>query len=106
VSFLEPFRGHLSPKIDKVPEELTLRYPHEGPCVGRFVEDLGATGEAVPRYARFYFTEMCSASEEGSYLRLIDSCITPLKVQGPSRICNESKEEEEITCVSGEGYGV
>ena len=29
------------------------------------------------------------------YLRLIDSCITPLKAQGPSRTCNESKEEEE-----------
>ena len=33
-SFLEPFRGYLSPKIDKVSEELTLRYPHEGPWVG------------------------------------------------------------------------
>ena len=32
-SFLEPFRGHLSPKIDKVPEELTLRYHHEEPWV-------------------------------------------------------------------------
>ena len=27
------------------------------------------------------------------YLRLIDSCITQLKAQGPSRTCNESKEE-------------
>ena len=27
--------------------------------------------------------------------RLIDSCITQLKAQGPSRTCNESKEEEE-----------
>jgi len=34
-------------------------------------------------------------SEAGSYLRFIDSCITQLKVQGPSRTCNESKEEEE-----------
>ena len=25
-----------------------------------------------------YFTEMCSGSEEGSYLRLIDVCITQL----------------------------
>ena len=33
-SFLEPFCGHLSPNVDKVSEELTLRYPHEGPCVG------------------------------------------------------------------------
>ena len=30
-----------------------------------------------------------------SGLRLIDSCITQLKAQGPSRTCNESKEEEE-----------
>ena len=28
-------------------------------------------------------------------LRLNDSCITQLKAQGPSRTCNESKEEEE-----------
>ena len=28
-------------------------------------------------------------------LRLIDSCITQLEAQGPSRNCNESKEEEE-----------
>ena len=38
---------------------------------------------------------MCSGSEAGSYLRLIDSCITQLKAQGPSRTSNESKEEEE-----------
>ena len=34
-------------------------------------------------------------TEPGSYLRLIDCCITPLKAQGPSRTCNERKEEEE-----------
>jgi len=34
------------------------------------------------------FTEMCSGSEAGSYWRLIDSCITQLKAQGPSRTCN------------------
>jgi len=33
-------------------------------------------------------------TEAGSYLRLIDSCITQLKAQGPFRTCNESKEEE------------
>ena len=38
---------------------------------------------------------MCSGTEAGSYLRLIDSCITQLKAQGPSRTCNECKEEEE-----------
>jgi len=41
------------------------------------------------------FTEMCSGSEAGSYLRRIHSCITQLKAEGPSRTCNESKEEEE-----------
>ena len=34
-------------------------------------------------------------NEAGSYVRLIDSCITQLKAQGNSRTCNESKEEEE-----------
>ena len=33
--------------------------------------------------------------EAGSYLRLIDAGITQLKAQGPSRTCNEGKEEEE-----------
>ena len=36
----------------------------------------------------------CCGSEAGSYLRLIDSCITQLKAQGPSGNCNESKEED------------
>ena len=34
-------------------------------------------------------------TEAGSYSRLIYSCITQLKAQGPSRTCNESKEEGE-----------
>jgi len=38
---------------------------------------------------------MCSGSEAGSYLRLIDSCITQFKAQGPSWTCNESREDEE-----------
>ena len=37
----------------------------------------------------------CCGTESGSYLRLIDSCITQRKAHGPSRTCNESKEEEE-----------
>ena len=37
---------------------------------------------------------MCSGSKPGSYLRLIDSCITQLKAQGPYTTCNESKEED------------
>ena len=38
------------------------------------------------------------ACPTGSYLRLIHSCITQIKPQGPSRTCNESTEEEEKTC--------
>ena len=38
---------------------------------------------------------MCCDTKAGSYLRLIDSCITQLKALGPSRTCNESKEKEE-----------
>ena len=34
-------------------------------------------------------------------MRLIDSCITQLTAQGPSRTCNESKEEEEVHGVVG-----
>ena len=41
-----------------------------------------------------HFTELCSGSEAGSYFRRMDSCVTQLKAQGPSRTCNESKEEE------------
>jgi len=40
-------------------------------------------------------------TEAGSYLRPIDSCITQLKAQGPSRTCNESKEE--VFALSGSG---
>jgi len=43
-----------------------------------------------------YFTERCSGSDAGSYLRRIDSCITQLKAQGPSRTCTESKKEERV----------
>ena len=48
---------------------------------------------------------MCSGSETGSYLRLIGSCITQLKAQGPARTCNESKEEEEagLLCIRQDG---
>ena len=43
----------------------------------------------------FRVSEMCCGTEAGSYLRLIDSCITQLTAHGPSRTYNESKEEEE-----------
>ena len=65
------------------------------------VEDCGPASETMPweGVSRWptndYFTEMCCGTEAGAYLRLIDSCITQLKAQGPSRTCNESKEEEK-----------
>jgi len=37
---------------------------------------------------------MSCGTEAGSYLRFIDSFITLLKAQGPSRTYNESKEGE------------
>ena len=39
--------------------------------------------------------QLSISTETGSYFRLIDSCITQHKAQGPSRTCNESKEEKE-----------
>ena len=36
-------------------------------------------------------------------MRLVDSCITQLEAQGPSRTCHESKEEEEVMRVVTEG---
>ena len=64
-----------------------------------FALDTGATRtvclELTHVAADEHFTEICSGSEAGSYLSLIDSCITQLKAQGPSRTCNERKEEEE-----------
>ena len=49
----------------------------------------------------FTSTEMCGGSEASSYLRLIDSCITQLKAQGPSRTYKEIKEDEEALGGSG-----
>ena len=37
-------------------------------------------------------------------MRLIDFCITQLKAQGPSRTCNESKEEENCGLPMGEPW--
>ena len=50
-----------------------------------------------------HFTDMCCDTEAGSYSRLIDSCITQLKAQGPARTCNESKEEEAEEAEVGAG---
>jgi len=53
---------------------------------------------------------MCCGTQPGSYLRLIDSCITQLKAQGPSRTCNKSEDDEEVSGfvfrVSSSGFRV
>jgi len=51
--------------------------------------------EVCDEFENNHFTEMCCVTEVGSYVRLIDSCNTQLKAQGPSRTCNDSKEEED-----------
>ena len=59
---------------------------------------IGGQGAAksVPDYSQVHLqfknnhlTEMCSSSEAGLYLMLIDSCITQLEAQGPSGTCSE-----------------
>ena len=59
------------------------------------VVGLVVAGNAAAAGRDVHCTEMCSDSEAGSYLRLIDPRITQLEAQGPSRTCHESKEEEE-----------
>ena len=54
------------------------------------------------RFKNNHFTEMCSGSETGSYLRLRDPCLNRLKAQGTSRTCNESQEEKEEEGVRAE----
>jgi len=44
--------------------------------------------------------KVCSGSEAGSYLRLIDSCITQLKAQGPARTCNETLGDVGISSIA------
>ena len=50
---------------------------------------------------------MCSGSEAGSYLRLIESGITQVKAQGTSGTCKESKADENIRArlVTGKRIG-
>ena len=40
---------------------------------------------------------MCCATEAGSYLRFINSCITQLKAQGPSRTCKGYRESRRCS---------
>jgi len=61
---------------------------------GEVLELRAVPGRHSSQFKNNHSTEMCSGAEAGSYLRLVDSCITQVKAQGPSRTCNESKEEE------------
>ena len=66
----------------------------------RLESDKEEEGAAPPqpfslRGRLYHFTEMCCGNEAGSYLSLMDSCITQLKAPGLSRTCNERKREEE-----------
>ena len=56
----------------------------------------GRASMCAPRQRCPGAVHMCSGSEAGSYWRLIDSCITELKVQGPSRTCDECEERRHI----------
>ena len=59
---------------------------------------LAASGfSECPALHRWSETVARLGRQHHTHLRLIDSCITQLKAQGPSRTCNESKEEEEKT---------
>ena len=76
-----------------------LRPPSREPGTHRTYCGLGFQVQVLKHFKLILLSsaagsEMCSGSEAGSYLRLIDSCITHLKAQGTSRTCNESKEEE------------
>ena len=59
----------------------------------------------VPCIAQFknnHFTEMCCGTEAGSYLRLIDSCITQLR---PKDLLGPVKkvEKKKKTCIARNG---
>jgi len=65
---------------------------------GLDVADLILADEGVREHLELPHTHVIQracGTETGSYLRIIDSCITQLKAQGPARTCNESKEGEE-----------
>ena len=47
----------------------------------------------APKRARAHQISEPRETEAGSHLRLIDSCITQLKAQGPFMTCDGSKEE-------------
>ena len=45
-------------------------------------------------------SSVCIGTEANSYLRRIDSCISQLKIQGPSRTCNERFKKKKKSSVA------
>ena len=48
---------------------------------------------------------MCSGSAAGSYVRLIDSFVTQMRAQGPSRTCDKSTQDAEEERPPGPRWG-
>ena len=79
-SFLEPFRGHLSPNID-VSQKLTLRYPHEGPWVGTRIarHHPASHGDFIRSRNKFYLRFACGMEPFWfQYVHLHDGFVTEI----------------------------
>ena len=61
-------------------------------------------GHALVECGRGGMNQGVVVTEAGSYVRLMDSCITQLEAQGPSRTCNESQGEEEKKVWGGTAF--
>jgi len=75
-----------------VPYSLDSGHEHsslEASCLFLALDSSDPGGLRVSRIDPTPFTLL----DEGSYLRLIDSCITQITAQGPARTCNESEED-------------
>ena len=72
--------------VEQQPPQGVFVCDHAGLVINKFSQ-LAVHGDPVENQNR--------SEPATSYLRLIDTCITQLKAQGPSRTCHESKEEEE-----------
>jgi len=91
-----PISQHLAPRR-KMSFQLRIATRHPGAARCALAAG-GPRQEPLPpqdTIRRAFRSELCSGTEAGSFVRRIDSCITQLKAQGPSRTCNESKEEED-----------
>ena len=80
-SCLEPFCGHSSPKIDKVPEEFTSGYPPEGPCVRYPEEQSYVTSDRRPHTLDF---SLLGVSLSSGSLPLGPLCLRGLSLLGAS----------------------